>query len=160
VGEKKGARPDLACLVQHGEKAARLVFWEAKHYTNGDLRADLEAGRLPAVCDQVARYKRYISRYREDLLDSYQRVASNLVDFRKMGAKRHLSPLIVDVAKGPATRELLLKEDPEVGLVIFGFDEAQRDHEKWIRHLDNLKTKSSISYTIPKGKAKSLVLKA
>lgn len=47
--DKRAPRVDLASLETDGEDA-RLVFWEAKDFSNGELRAD--AG-LPPVCDQV-----------------------------------------------------------------------------------------------------------
>jgi len=55
-----------------------------------------------------------------------------------MGWTRQLSPLIGALADG--SRELILSDNNAVGLVIFGFDTAQRDHEKWKEpHFDNLK---------------------
>jgi hypothetical protein len=132
-GDKTTPRVDLAALEPNGDDA-RLVFWEAKHYSNGELRA--ERGRAP-VCRQVDIYCKYLSLNREAVEESYTKVAANLVAISAMGAARSLSPLIREVGTG--TRTLTLGTDPKVGLIIFGFDMGQRDHPIWQDHLQGLK---------------------
>lgn len=53
-----------------------------------------------------------------------------------MGWKRNLSHLIRDVATGKKT--LTLGAEPAIGLVVFGFDSAQRDHAGWKAHRERL----------------------
>jgi hypothetical protein len=134
--ENEKGRVDLACLEQDGEEV-RLVFWEAKHFSNNELRADLRsASKVPPVRVQIKKYQTFLSSHSEAVVDSYKRVVKNLVAIQSMGAVRPLSPLISDVATGK--RRLVLGEQPKVGLIIFGFDEAQRDHEPWKEHLKRL----------------------
>jgi hypothetical protein len=64
-------------------------------------------------------------------------VAANLVDFKKMGWARELSPLIEEVGRGE--RRPSLGEPPKVGLVIFGFDSGQRDEPRRKQHLARLR---------------------
>lgn len=125
-------RVDIAALERSDEEV-RIVFWEAKHYSNGELRA--ENGLAP-VLRQVRVYKKYLSENREAIERSYTKVAENLAAIHDMDWKRQLSPLIADVATGKRT--LTLGREPAVGLVIFGFDSAQRGHAGWKAHRERL----------------------
>jgi hypothetical protein len=122
-------RVDLASFEQVGTDA-RLVFWEAKHFGNDELRT---AGKQAApVCYQVEGYQSYLSANRDEVEKSYKVVAENLVAISRMGWKRRLSPLIEEVAS--CKRKLTLgdlNKKPKVGLIIFGFDMGQRDHPNW-----------------------------
>jgi hypothetical protein len=131
--DRKAPRIDLASLETYGNQA-RIVFWEAKHYNNSEIRARSGA---PRVLRQLKIYKKYLSKNRKAIETSYTKVAENLVAIRKMGWKRELSPLIADVGTGK--RQLTLSADPMVGLIIFGFDSAQRDDTRWKRDLKRLK---------------------
>jgi hypothetical protein len=152
-GENKQApRIDLASLEADGDKA-RLVFWEAKHYSNPELRA--KSGP-PPVLRQVKIYEKCLSEKRDVIERSYTKVAANLIAISEMGWKRRLSPLITGIGTGK--RKLTLGAEPTVGLIIFGFDIGQRDDAGWKTHLDRLK-----GNTIPiraVGNAKALRLPA
>ncbi len=153
-GDKKGAlRADLASFERGNGEDARLVFWEAKHYTNPDLRA--EDGRPVPVCEQVKRYKKCLSDNHKAVVDSYTKVAANLVAIRDMGLRRPLSAVITDVGTGK--RSLTLDPEPKVGLVIFGFDQAEKVHPGWKHHLERLK--SEIKPVVAVGDAKGIRLK-
>jgi hypothetical protein len=143
-------RVDIAALESHGNEA-RLVFWEAKHYSNGELRA--ADGSAPVV-RQVKIYERYLSENRGAIERSYTRTAENLVSISDMGWKRQLSPLISDVATGK--RVLTLGPEPAVGLVIFGFDSAQAAHAGWKTYRERLEREIIRVRTI--GDAKNLSL--
>jgi hypothetical protein len=121
-------RADIACLEEHGQDA-RLVFWEAKIFANKELRSD---NGQPKVCDQIARYRRYLQEHQGPILESYTKVAKNLVALRDMGWVREQSSLVQEVAAG--TRRLVMGETPKVGLLVFGFDAAQRDGKDWSKH--------------------------
>lgn len=122
-------RVDLAAIEEDGDHA-RLVFWEAKTYRNGELRAI--GDNFAPVCQQIKAYRTILASQREAIEDSMTRVAANLVAFQKMGWKRELSPLIVDVGTGKA--KLRIGDEPQVGLIVFGFDAAQRDSKVWTDH--------------------------
>lgn len=128
---KRAPRVDLAAVEPFGD-AVRLAFWEAKDYSNGELRA---SDGLPRVYNQVKSYEKILSDHRDAIEESYAKVAANLVEIHKMGWQRPLRPLIADVAAG---RRLTLGPQPEVGLAIFGFDRGQRDDAGWKVHLGRL----------------------
>jgi hypothetical protein len=135
-GGGRGAAPrvDLATVEPAANGEARLVFWEAKHYSNGELRA--ERG-MPPVCRQIATYRGYLAANGERILQSYRTVAANLLAISTMGGGRPISPLIAQVARNERT--LTLGQTPKVGLIVFGFDAAQRDSLPWQRHLKQLR---------------------
>jgi len=149
--DKKAPRVDLAALEAH-DGEVRLVFWEAKHYGNGELRAVID--NPPPVCRQIDIYRKFLVDNREAIERRYTRVAENLTAIHRMGSKRPLSPLIPDVAAGK--RRLTLGETPKVGLIIFGFDSGQRDQPGWKAHLQRLK--AAIPYIQAKGDAKAIRL--
>lgn len=127
-------RIDIACIEECGNNNARLVFWEAKHFRNPGLRARSPA--LAGVHEQINRYRTNLAAREKDILASYTSVARNFLAFKKMGWCRDLSPLIDDVAS--ERRNLVIGKAPKVGLLIFGFDTAQRDHASWQSHLGRL----------------------
>jgi len=75
-----------------------------------------------------------------------------------MGPRRLLSPLIAEVGIGK--RCLTLGAEPQVGLIIFGFDKGQRDQRGWKEHLQRLKNDSAFSSVRPVGDAKNLRFRA
>jgi hypothetical protein len=90
-------------------------------------------------------------------VESYRKVAENLVAIGRMGWKRSLSPLFEEVSTGK--RQLTLGENdekPEVGLIIFGFDIGQRDERGWQGQLGRLKEK--ICPVLSRGDAKAIKL--
>jgi hypothetical protein len=143
---------DLASL-ENSRNEIRLVFWEAKLFSNADLRAALPA--LARVHEQIARYRAYLSAHRDDIIKSYTSVAKNLVAFKEMGWCRELSSLICDVASG--RRTLVMGETPSVGLLIFGFDQAQRDDANWQIHLKRL-APPDIDRVIARQEAQDIIL--
>jgi hypothetical protein len=133
--DTQGPRVDIASVEPGGDQA-RLVFWEAKHFRNGALRA---VGDDVPVCHQVEVYQEHLSDPGNSttIENDYTRVAENLVAIQKMGWVRPLSPLIEDIGSGRRG----LKLEPKVGLIIFGFDAAQRDDPRWKKHLQHLNEK-------------------
>ncbi len=155
-GPDKGApRVDLLSLEPDGG----LVFWEAKHFTNGDLRAP-DQEDVP-VCKQINCYRQYLSqpKRRDAIEKSYKRVVENLLAIDKMRREpRRLSRLITEV---PDRRQQpTLGAEPKVGLVIFGFDKAQRDDPNWKKHhLERLEKDGKVARVVAAGDAKHIRLK-
>lgn len=121
----------------------------SKHFNNVDLRA---FGEDVPVYEQIARYEQYLSKHSRVIEESYTQVVKNLVAIEKMRREpRRLPPQVTDVAEG--RRKLMLSAQPKVGLVIFGFDKAQRDDPNWKHHLGRLKDKVApvIAVGDPKG---------
>jgi hypothetical protein len=155
-GPDKGApRVDLLSLELEG-KTARLVFWEAKHFSNDDLRAKKEEDVV--VCKQIGLYRQYLSQHRKAIEESYTLVAKNLVDIDAMRRQPRLPPQSPIRAVADGKRKLTLGEEPKVGLVIFGFDKAQRDDRNWKdHHLKRLK--KHVDPVRAAGDAKHILLK-
>jgi hypothetical protein len=149
--DKWDPRVDLTSLETTEGNKVGLVFWEAKHFSNRELRAN---DGLPPVLHQVDIYKKYLSDNRKAIESSYTKVAKNLVSLSDMGWKRQISPLINDAAKG----KLTLGEEPKVGLIIFGFGSAERDDAGWQDHLERLK--NGITHVRAVGEAKKIYLPA
>lgn len=151
--DKRNPRVDLAAVEEDGNDV-RLVFWEAKHFNNPELRA--ADGRAP-VLRQVEVYRKYVTEHRDAIVQSYAKVAENLVHIRNMGWNRSISPLIADVATGD--RKLSLGETPRVGLIIFGFDLGQKKEKGWNAHLDELrKAMAPLGQVLAVGDAKGINL--
>jgi hypothetical protein len=160
--DKTAPRIDLAAVERDGNDA-RLVFWEAKHYSNGELRSRAVDGKSAPVCRQITIYRKYLTDNRKAIEDSYTLVAEALVAISEMVPcgmpPRRLSQSIKDVGTGK--RKLKLGEIPKVGLIIFGFDKGQRDEPVWKEHhLQRLKDDPAISDVRDVGDPKTLRLPA
>lgn len=137
-------RLDVATLERVGEWV-KVVFHEAKHFSNGELRAS--PGRIPKVADQIKRYRRTLTHHADDLARSYQEVCKALV--RINGIRQRLDPqarpvdqLIQQVA-GSARLPVI---DREPRLLVFDFDQDQRDGA-WKSHRARLEDEHGINVT-------------
>ncbi|KAB0677235.1 hypothetical protein [Aureimonas leprariae] len=124
-------RLDVATL-EEGQGTIRLVFHEAKHFANKELRA--ATSRTPPVLEQIARYEATLRRHETRLVAEYAAVCRALAELDVLrrevgGAAAPLNPLIRRVADGAA-----LQLDPLPRLVVFGFDEDQRAGAVWTKH--------------------------
>ena len=125
-------RPDFAAL-QRRNQYIEIVFFEAKHFTNRELRRGGDAD--PKVIDQIETYSSLLRDRHDEIVDSYRRVCGNLLRLRGLDerhAERH------EVLKGIADGSTPLKVDIEPRLVVFGFDADQRDGKNWRAHRDKL----------------------
>ena len=110
-----------------------LVFFEAKHFTNPDLRTE---GAEPKAVKQVKRYARLLKENKEAIQQSYRNVCCNLLNI--CGLVERNSPrheLLSRIADG--SEVLIVDENPR--LVVFGFDGDQKKGTYWERHLGKLK---------------------
>ncbi len=132
---KAWPRIDIAALEEDGE-TSRLVFWEAKLFGYHKALRAADGGR-PPVLDQIGGYRRILNAHRKQILDSYGCVAANLVEIAKMsGGTRAVGSLVQKVADRPES--LALPSIPEVGLIVFGFDDGQKRGEVWKPHRERL----------------------
>ena len=121
-------RVDFAALQRDEAGKIHIVFYEAKHFDNPELRSH---GR-PKVVDQIGEYRELIERYRPDIEKSYRRVSKNLCALNGV-SERH------------PDRHKLLSEtshfviDEEPGLVVFGYDGDQKSGSVWRKHEKNLR---------------------
>ena len=129
-------RLDVVTLEREDDRV-KVVFHEAKHFANSELRASSD--RVPKVAGQIERYRRTLAHHADDLARGYQEVCRAIVRVEAM--RRRLKPqstavhtLVVEVA-GAASPLVI---DPEPRLVIFGFDRDQRDGPVWMHHHQRL----------------------
>lgn len=118
-------RIDIATLETRPDGTVWIVFHEVKHFANVELRARPDGD--PPVVDQVRRYREALAKHADAIASSYQNVcqAHTAIDaMRKRSAPEGavLDPLILRAAT-----EGTLKVDPEPRLIVFGFDQDQRD---------------------------------
>ena len=121
-------RLDVATLEQQGRNIA-VVFHEAKHFTNPELRA---RSGVPPVVGQLRRYRTTLAHHAPALIERYQAACRALVRLDAMtravrlaagaAAPSVLDPLILEFAEGPTNRTI----DPNARLIVFGFDADQK----------------------------------
>ena len=127
-GKKSSAkRIDFAAL-QKKVSYYELIFFEAKDFSNNDLRAKDSA--VPEVIPQINNYGKLLKQYKEDITYSYKQICQNLYDI--LPNSLH-SQAIVDIANDTS-----VKVNVEPRLVIFGFDEDQRKGSIWSPHKEKL----------------------
>ena len=126
-------RVDFAVLQQRN-RHFELVFFEAKDFTNTELRA---AGCAdPKVVGQIDGYAALLRDRHDEIVDSYRAVCDNLLNLRGLPErhpKRH--EMLRSIVSG--STPLMVNVEPR--LVVFGFDADQRDGEHWKAHRDKLK---------------------
>jgi hypothetical protein len=111
-------RIDLA-VFEPSENGVNLVFWEAKTFSNPEVRSD-------AIVGQIKKYQAVVAAARSQIEDSYKCVARNLVRLSGMGCgHRQLSDGIRAVA---SDRSSLVVSEANIGLIVYGFDADQRDN--------------------------------
>jgi hypothetical protein len=130
--EKTGSitanRIDFAALRQQ-PAGLEVVFYEAKQFSNKELRAS--GGDVP-VLEQLRRYESFLRSEQQALADSYRMVCENLV-------------ALDGVRERYASMQSVMRDLPnfviqsEVRLVVFGFDNDQKNGANWSGHRDKLK---------------------
>jgi hypothetical protein len=144
-------RVDIACLKEV-KGSIKLRFWEAKLYTDGEIRADGDAE--PPVVGQVRNCRKLVENHRDEILQSYRIVARNLVEMASWVApQRKVGKLVERVARGETVE---IDKIPMVGLIIYGCDVDQRKSKRWEKHLDKL-TKEARILVCCRGEAKNII---
>jgi hypothetical protein len=105
-----------------------LVFYEVKHFSNSEIRANKT--QSPKVLDQLARYEIALNTHKADILISYKLVCENMKDLNLIKG----NALIESVALGIESLEI----DFKPRLIIFGFDQDQKDGKVWKNHRERL----------------------
>ena len=139
-------RIDFVAL-QETDRGIDLVFFEAKHFSNRELRSK----GAPKVVKQIKRYASMLRDNCQAIRDSYCRVCNNLMDLPKLAERyprRHkLMKRIVD-----RPQELFLDKNPR--LIVFGFDEDQKDGSNWEPHRQKLKHELGDERVLLRGRSK------
>ena len=143
VGLGKKDRVDLVALQGEGHRIA-LVFFEAKHFANPELRAKGQ----PRVVSQVRRYASMLRANRQAIAKSYRKVCENLVNLRGM-PERHPERHAIMTRVVDRPQELYVDENPR--LIVFGFDGDQKEGSYWQKHLQKLKNAIGENRVLLKG---------
>ena len=125
---------DFAALIE-AEQGVKIVFFEAKHFTNQELRTSGDAD--PKVIGQIERYKCLLKKNRHELIDRYHNVCCNLLCIKGLAekhSKRH--KILKSVVAGT---KLCIDEEPR--LVVFGYDRDQENGDDWKVHREVLEKK-------------------
>jgi hypothetical protein len=151
---RSAPRIDLACL-EEVERSIRLRFWEAKLYTNPAILAAGET--LAGVVEQVRGYQDLVQKHWIEIAESYCRVSRNLVDMvRWVDSPRKVGALVKRVADG---EPIVVDKRPIVGLIIYGYDEAQKTSAHWKTHIGKLRQEPHMPVLLA-GDAKNIHLVA
>jgi hypothetical protein len=146
-----------AATLEDRDGALWIVFHEAKHFKNPELRAGVAF--QPPVGEQIARYRRSIETYAPDIAASYREVCEALRELQTMRAKADpsgaaqatgLNPLIQRAANGEP-----LHVDGEPRLIVFGFDDDQKNGPTWTHHRQRLEDAKLTVYAVGKPNRKS-----
>jgi len=127
-GEK--TRIDLL-LAMKTDSGHELVFFEAKTPFDSRVRCNGEAE--PVVIEQMKKYQSALKNNKEEILDSYRTVITNLKSLHGLSKLRMQAFEKINVDR------LTLCETPH--LVFVGFDAAQKNDWMLSQHLEKLKEK-------------------
>lgn len=141
-------RIDFAALQKGETGRTHVVFYEAKHFGNKELRS--ESGKAPVV-EQIDRYRSLLEQHRTSIEDSYRRVAENLCALKGV-PKRHSDRH--DLLK--RGDRFVIEEDP--GLVVFGFDGDQKSGRFWVPHRKKLEQRVSKERLLLYGDSKKVAV--
>jgi len=126
-GKSSAKRIDFAAL-QKKDSYYELIFFEAKDFSNEDLRA--EGSAVPKVIQQINNYEKLLKQYKEDITYSYKEICQNLYNI--LPSSLH-SQAIVDIANDTS-----VKVNVKPRLVLFGFDRDQQNGSNWRPHKEKL----------------------
>ena len=122
---EKAPRIDFAALQKDEAGKTHIVFYEAKHFDNPELRSRDK----PKVVEQISKYRDLLDHdpYRKSIAKSYCRVAKNLC---ALGGVRCRHQERHGLLK--KTDRFIIEKEP--GLVVFGFDKDQKCGSVWGKH--------------------------
>lgn len=130
-------RIDIVALERAGS-AINIVFYEAKLFNNGALRA---RSFPPKVLEQLGRYETWLTKENreEELTQAYRKTCKLLVELRMMQGATSVHDLIVDASKDESD----LRIDPKPRLIVFGYDESRAGHY-WKPHEESLRVRGGL----------------
>lgn len=148
IDKDSAKRIDFAAIHENAQSQFELVFFEAKHYSNKELRA--KGNALPAVLKkQIPTYEKLLDQYESDIKTSYKRVCKNLIDLLP---NRSFTKSIIAIANGA---DFNVNFQPR--LVIFGFDDDQKKGNIFKTHIKKLNDTIGKKRVLLKGDPKDFV---
>ncbi|MFD2603731.1 hypothetical protein [Flavobacterium suzhouense] len=110
--------------IENINGSTKLVFHEAKHFKNSDIRSKKE----PKVFAQMKIYENLLHEYREDILISYNKVYENIIELN-LNNKHKLVKVIGKTFDN-------IKIDTKPILNIFEFDSQRKGTDEHLRRLE------------------------
>jgi len=102
------------CALRGNDSGLELCFYEAKHFSNKELRAQGE----PPVVRQINRYNQTISSHKKEIHSAYEIAFKQIL---KLGNQHPAS----EYMSRALSEGFSISDD--VRLVVFGFDQSQKD---------------------------------
>jgi len=124
----KNSRIDF-CAIQEEDGKLLLRFFEAKHYSNNELRA--KEGSEIKVISQLNRYQNILEHQNVEILSAYKKLIHKAAGIQGNNILGNVLEKYTDINT--------LKIDPEPRLVIFGFDQDQKNGVLFKKHMDSLR---------------------
>lgn len=122
---------DYVALEKGIENEINIVFYEAKHYCNSEIRST----KIPKVVDQINRYEKALKlheeEYKQGIINTYKLVCKNLKD---LGIVKNRN-LIERVNNSKLTIDFQPK------LIVFGFETDVHARETWKEHKEKIENK-------------------
>jgi hypothetical protein len=118
--------------VQESGNVPKLVFFEAKHFRNQELRA--KGKGKPHVVKQIEVYEDLLKKHEKDIVDAYRRHCADMlrsacIPKDKKERRNFLSKV---------TESVTFELEHKPRLVVFGFDADQKPGPKWKEHKGKL----------------------
>jgi hypothetical protein len=136
------SRIDFAAL-QRTSNGLEVVFFEAKHFTNPELRS---SGDSVKVLEQVDRYEKLLMTYQNAIHKSYVQVCRNIL---AIDGNLPFKPFAEEALKEGFSINLKPR------LVIFGFDGDQKLGDYWKKHNEKLTDKLGKDRVLLKGDSRN-----
>ena len=134
AAKQKQVRLDAAIAVSGSDGTPTIRFYEAKDFSNPALRA--KDVKLPPVIEQIEDYEKALQHHEKTLSARYVEVARALMRLSAMRGKETKGHVIRRIAEGFPPK---IENKPR--LIIYGFDNAQKNDENWKIHLKKLEEK-------------------
>lgn len=115
---------DYLTLEKTEDKKIKLVFYEAKHFDNSEIRSN----KSPKVFEQIGKYEKVLNdpNHQDEILNSYKLIFENIKDLN-LNNWRKIHDLLGD--------NLEIETEPK--LIIFEIDKNKKED----KHIKNLRDK-------------------
>lgn len=120
-------RIDFVAAQEDG-KRLKLVFFEAKYFTNHELKS----GGEPRVFKQIAKYEKLLKKNEKDVGEAYKLHCADILDSNCVPQGSNRRRVLKMVSAG----EVIINTKPH--LIVFGFDDDQRTGLAWKKHKEKL----------------------
>ena len=130
---RSASRIDVATL-QETNSDPTLMFFEAKHFKNKDLRQ--RAAEDPKVIHQMNGYAEILKTHKTRIAKCYTMACKNLLALRGVYERKECQ---TELLERVANNDAPLTVNVEPRLVVFGYDDDQARGKTWGPHLDKLK---------------------